>query len=206
MAKKIGIGNQDFEKIQQEGCFYIDKTKFIREWWESGDSVTLITRPRRFGKTLNMSMVENFFSVKYANRSELFERFSVWQDEKYRRLQGTYPVISLSFANVKESDYRGTRQSINRILEDIYNKNIFLLESGLLTENEKDYFRSVNCDMEDGTATWALHKMSDFLSRYYEKKVIILLDEYDTPMQEAYVNGYWKEMLVFMRRDRKSVV
>lgn len=199
MAKKIGIGNQDFEKIQQEGCFYIDKTKFIREWWESGDSVTLITRPRRFGKTLNMSMVENFFSVKYANRSELFERFSVWQDEKYRRLQGTYPVISLSFANVKESDYRGTRQSINRILEDVYNKNIFLLESGLLTENEKDYFRSVNCDMEDGTATWALHKMSDFLSRYYEKKVIILLDEYDTPMQEAYVNGYWKEMSVFMR-------
>ena len=199
MAKKIGIGNQDFERIQKEGCFYIDKTKFIRDWWESGDSVTLITRPRRFGKTLNMSMVEQFFSVKYAGRSDLYEKFFVWEDEKYRHLQGTYPVISLSFANVKESDYRGTKQSINRIIEDIYNKNVFLLESGLLTENEKDYFRSVTCDMEDGTATWALHKMSDFLSRYYGKNVIILLDEYDTPMQEAYVNGYWNEMVAFTR-------
>lgn len=199
MAKKIGIGNQDFEKIQQDGCFYIDKTKFIREWWESGDSVTLIARPRRFGKTLTMSMTEQFFSVKYAGRGELFEKFAVWQDEKYRRLQGTYPVISLSFANVKETDYRGARQSMNRILEDIYNKNIFLLESGLLTENEKEYFRGVRYDMEDGTAIWTLHKMSDFLSRYYQKKVIILLDEYDTPMHEAYVNGYWKEIVAFTK-------
>lgn len=199
MTKKVGIGNQDFEKIQKDGCFYIDKTKFIHDWWESGDSVTLITRPRRFGKTLTMSMVEQFFSVRFADRSDLFEEFSIWKNNKYHGLQGTYPVISLSFANVKESDYRGTKQSINRIIEDIYNKNVFLLESGCLTENEKDYFRSVTYDMEDGTATWAIHKMSDFLSRYYKKKVIILLDEYDTPMQEAYVNGYWDEIVSFTR-------
>ncbi len=199
MAKKVGIGHQDFEKIQKEGCFYIDKTKFIREWWESGDSVTLITRPRRFGKTLNMSMMEKFFSVKYADRSDMFERFSIWEDEKYHQLQGTYPVISLSFANVKACDYRGTNHSMNRIIEDIYNKNIFLLESGLLTENEKSYYRSVTYDMEEETAAWALHRMSDFLSRYYKNNVIILLDEYDTPMQEAYMNGYWDKIVSFIR-------
>ncbi len=199
MARVNGIGKQDFEKIIVNHNFYVDKTNFIREWWESDDEVTLITRPRRFGKTLNMSMLEQFFSIKYAGRGDLFAGLSVWEYEKYRSLQGTYPVISLSFANVKESDFRGTKQSMNRIIEDIYNKNAFLLTGEILTDNEKDYFRSVTCNMEDTTATWALHKMSDFLSRYYGKKVIILLDEYDTPMQEAYVNGYWNELVAFTR-------
>ena len=198
MARRIGIGHQDFEDIRVNGDFYIDKTDFIKEWWESRDSVTLITRPRRFGKTLTMSMVEKFFSIAYAGRKDLFEGLSVWEQESFRNLQGTYPVISLSFANVKEADYNGTKQSIHRILEDIYNKNTFLLDSGFLTDNEKTYFRSVACGMEDTTATWALHKMSDFLSRYYGKKVIILLDEYDTPMQE--VNGQ-REGRIFRSGD-----
>ena len=200
MTRVTGIGYQDFKQLILGGNFYIDKTMFIREWWENRDMVTLITRPRRFGKTLNLSMLEQFFSVEYAGSTELFERFSIWEDQKYQRIQGTYPVISLSFANVKESDYRGVRKSLNRIIENIFNKNIFLLEGELLTENEKAYFRSVTSDMEDTTATWALHKISDFLSRYYGKKVIILLDEYDTPMQEAYVNGYWDELVGFVRR------
>lgn len=199
MVRTVGIGHQNFEVIRLKNNFYIDKTHFIKEWWEADDNVTLIARPRRFGKTLNMSMLEKFFSVKYAGRSELFEDLSIWKDEKYQKLQGTYPVISLSFANVKESDYEGTRRTVNRIIEDIYNKNIFLLDGDLLTENEKIYYQSITSDMEEGTATWALHKMTDFLSRYYRKKVIILLDEYDTPMQEAYVNGYWDELTVFIR-------
>ncbi len=199
MARVIGIGKQDFEKIIENHNFYVDKTNFIRKWWESDDEVTLITRPRRFGKTLNMSMLEQFFSIKYAGRGDLFAGLSIWESEKYRSLQGTYPVISLSFANVKESDFKGTKQSMNRIIEDIYNKNAFLLTGEILTDNEKEYFRSVTCNMEDTTATWALHKMTDFLSRYYGKKVIILLDEYDTPMQEAYVNGYWNELVAFTR-------
>ncbi len=199
MGRVAGIGHQDFEKIRINNIFYIDKTHFIKEWWETDDKVTLITRPRRFGKTLNISMLEKFFSVRYAGRKELFEGLDIWKDEKYQRLQGGYPVIRLSFANVKESDDRGIKRSINRIIENIYNKNIFLLEGELLTENEKIYFRSINSGMEDVEAAWALHKMSDFLSRYYGKKVIILLDEYDTPMQEAYVNGYWDELVPFFR-------
>lgn len=199
MARTVGIGHQDFEEIRIKNNFYIDKTMFIREWWERNDIVTLITRPRRFGKTLNMSMLEQFFSVKYAGRGELFEGLRIWKEEKYQELQGTYPVISLSFANVKGEDYRETRQSVNQIIENIYNKHIYLSEGGFLTENEKKYFRSVGVDMDNTTAVWALHKMSDFLSRFYGKKVIILLDEYDTPMQEAYVNGYWNKLVSFMR-------
>ena len=196
MARTVGIGHQDFEQVITEDNFYIDKTLFIKEWWERKD---MVTRPRRFGKTLNMSMLEKFFSVKYAGRGDLFRGLLIWEDEKYRQLQGTYPVISLTFANVKEKDYQGTRKCINHILTDLYNKNIFLLESGILTENEEIYFRSVSGDMDEVTAAWAIHKLSDFLSRFCEKKVIVLLDEYDTPMQEAYVNGYWEELVSFTR-------
>lgn len=199
MARTVSIGCQDFETIRREGYFYIDKTPFLREWWENGDSVTLITRPRRFGKTLTMSMTEQFFSVKYAGRSDLFEGLSIWNDEKFRGLQGTYPVISLSFANVKERDYQNATCRINQILADLYHKNVFLMEGDLLTEGEKKYFRSVDGGMDEVTATWAIHKMSDFLSRYFGKKVIILLDEYDTPMQEAWLSGNWDKAVDFFR-------
>ena len=93
MAGNVAIGIQKFDKVIEGNYFYIDKTSFIKEWWESGDDVTLITRPRRFGKTLNMSMVEHFFSVDYPDRGDLFEGLSIWKEEKYRNLQGTYPVI-----------------------------------------------------------------------------------------------------------------
>ena len=199
VTRTVGIGHQDFGDLRKNGWFYIDKTNFIKEWWENADSVTLITRPRRFGKTLNMSMLEQFFSVKYAGRGDLFEGLSIWEEEKYRTLQGSYPVISLSFANVKERNYEMTKQRISQILTDLYNKNYFLLETGLLTEEEQKYFRSISMDMAEVSATIAIHKMADFLSRYYGKKVIILLDEYHTPMQEAYVNGFWDDMVSFTR-------
>lgn len=199
MARVIGIGQQDFADIIKEDLFYIDKTNFIKEWWESKDSVTLITRPRRFGKTLTMSMLDKFFSVKYKEDAYLFQCLKIWNEEKYREIQGTWPVISLSFANVKEPTYEMAKKRICQILTDIYNKNQYLLESGLLTEEEEKYFKSISTDMDEINATMALHKMSDFLSRYYKKKVIILLDEYDTPMQEAYVEGYWEELVTFTR-------
>ena len=199
MARTIGIGVQSFEKIRERNYFYIDKTDFIREWWESGDDVTLINRPRRFGKTLNMSMVEMFFSVNYADRGDLFEGLSIWEKEEYRNIQGTYPVISLSFANVKENMYETTRKKICQLLTKQYNKYSFLLDSGLLGQNDIDYFKRVSEDMDDSDASLALYQLSDYLYRYYGKRVIILLDEYDTPMQEAYVDGYWDELAAFTR-------
>ena len=200
MAKTIAIGLQDFGDLIQKNCFYVDKTGFIKEWWESNDSVTLITRPRRFGKTLNMSMVEQFFSLDYAGRGDLFEGLSIWQDEKYREIQGTYPVISLSFARVKETDYEETRAKIYEIIRNLYVKYAFLRESDVLADADKAYYDRILAEhVASYDMTSSLYQLSSFLYRYYGKKVIILLDEYDTPMQEAYVNGYWKELVSFTR-------
>ena len=199
MARTVGIGIQDFATIIENAYFYIDKTAFIKEWWENGDSVTLITRPRRFGKTLTMSMVEQFFSVNYAGRNDLFENLSIWKEEKYRGLQGTYPVISMSFAGVKEKSLEQARKKICRIIKSVYDKYEYLLEGDTLSESEKKDFRQITTDMDDSVASYSLKALSDYLYRYYGKKVIILLDEYDTPMQEAYVDGYWEEFVAFTR-------
>ncbi len=198
MARPIGIGNQDFETVRQNGYFYIDKTKFIQEWWGSGDSVTLITRPRRFGKTLNMSMLEKFFSVNYANREDLFQGLCIW-DSKYRELQGTYPVIFLSFADIKETTFQEARKKICKLIQLVYNRFDFLLKSDSLNDNEKEDFLKISPEMENYMASLSLKMLSEYLYHYYNKKVIILLDEYDTPMQEAYMNGYWEEMVSFIR-------
>ena len=200
MGKTISIGAQSFEFIRKNDCFFIDKSDLIREWWESQDAVTLITRPRRFGKTLNLDMLNCFFSKEYENGGDLFEGLSIWEDEKYHRLQGRYPVIFLSFAKVKETTFVHARKSICQIITRLYNKYDFLLDSGVLNEKEKELYGKISADMEEYLAADALNSLSDFLMRYYEQKVLILLDEYDTPLQEAYVNGYWKEL------DRKSVV
>ena len=199
MAKVISIGNQSFESMRERDNFYVDKTSFIKEWWENEDIVTLITRPRRFGKTLNMNMLECFFSNKYKDRGDLFEGLDIWKEEKYCKLQGTYPVIFLSFADVKQNNYEETIQKIKKIIFDIYQKYDFLKDWEGLTDKEKTAFRNIDCVMSDIVAQGAIKDLSDYLSRYYGKKVIILLDEYDTPMQEAYVSGYWKELVAFTR-------
>lgn len=200
MGRNIAIGIQDFGDLIQKKYFYIDKTSFLKEWWEKGDSVTLITRPRRFGKTLNMSMTEQFFSMDYAGRGDLFEGLFIWREEKYRKLQGTYPVISLSFANVKEVNYVNTRERICQLLTNLYVKHSYLKESKVLTDTDRAFFdRILSVDIRDTDATLALYQLSDYLYRYYGKKVIILLDEYDTPMQEAYINGFWDELVAFTR-------
>lgn len=198
MAKTVAIGIQDFEKIITRDVFYIDKTLFLKEWWESMDDVTLITRPRRFGKTLTMSMAEHFFSVAYKD-SRLFEGLAIWQEKKYRKLQGTYPVISISFANVKERTYEQARKKICEMIVRVYNQYDFLLQGDTLNEKERQYYLGLSSDSDDADITDALGRMSEYLYRYYGKKAIILLDEYDTPMQEAYVDGYWEEITAFTR-------
>ncbi len=200
MRQTIGIGIQDFEKIRMRNIFYVDKTDFIREWWESNDDVTLITRPRRFGKTLNMSMTEQFFSLEYKGRSDLFEGLSIWEKEEYRKLQGTYPVISLSFAGIKENMYSKTYEHICQVLSKLFNRFDYIKISKKLTEGERGFFEQIESgSIRETEAAIALHRLAGYLSRYYGKKVIILLDEYDTPMQEAYVYGFWEELVSFTR-------
>ena len=199
MKKAISIGIQGFSDLREQDCFFVDKTNFIKEWWENRDVVTLITRPRRFGKTLNMSMLDCFFSNKYANRADLFEGLSIWQDETYRKLQGTYPVIFLSFAAVKAGNLEDATTQIKQEIARLYEENRYLLEGNVLSDNERKIYNSTTIQMDDTMAQNALKTLSVWMERYYGKKVIILLDEYDTPMQEAYVQGYWDEFTSFVR-------
>ena len=199
MAKVISIGNQSFESMRERDNFYVDKTSVIKEWWENEDIVTLITRPRRFGKTLNMNMLECFFSNKYKDRGDLFEGLDIWKEEKYRKLQGTYPVIFLSFAGIKGNTFEMSKKQIGDKIVELYESNRFLLKSECISDTEKKRYISFLERPMDEDVSYKLNEISNYLSRYYGKKVIILLDEYDTPMQEAYVNGYWKELVAFTR-------
>ena len=198
MAATISIGYQEFDDVIRQNLFYVDKTSFIKEWWGSGDKVTLLTRPRRFGKTLTMSMLEQFFSVEYAG-SDLFYGLDIWKDEAYRKLQGAYPVISISFSNIKESSFLETKRKIGKMIEILYRSYSFLLEGELLSEAEKRDFCRISPDMPDVEASLALQQLCAYLHRFYGKKAIILLDEYDTPMQEAFVNGYWERLSGYIR-------
>ena len=199
MPKVIGIGKQRYDRIIENNLFYIDKTMFIKEWWENQDDVTLITRPRRFGKTLNMDMLKCFFSNEYKDRGDLFEGLDIWKEEKYRKIQGTYPVIFLSFAKIKQNTYEDAVAGIKRIICDEIQKYIFLKDWDGLADAEKNNLKNITYGMDDVTAQEAIASLSNYLSRYYGKNVIILLDEYDTPMQEAYVNGYLEELVSFTR-------
>ena len=208
MAKVISIGNQSFESMRERDNFYVDKTSFIKEWWENEDIVTLITRPRRFGKTLNMNMLECFFSNKYKDRGDLFEGLDIWKEEKYRKLQGTYPLIFLSFADVKKDNFKDTKNDIISIINEAYKQHPYLIGSNILTDAEKGIFdkfenysknTDVNKEISNEIVCRAIKELASMLYRTFGKKVIILLDEYDTPMQEAYVNGYWKELVAFTR-------
>ena len=198
MGRTVGIGLQNFEKIREQNLFYIDKTMFIKEWWEAEDEVTLITRPRRFGKTLTINMLEKFFSVN-CTEENIFQGTKIWEFDKYREEQGKYPVIFLSLGDVKETTFDQAKKLICESIVDLYNKYSFLCESPLLNEKEKEYFQRVSSDMQEHEVTISLRRLSSYLYRFYGKKVIILLDEYDTPMQEAYVYGYWEELSNFLR-------
>ena len=142
MQLPISLGNQGFASLRENHCFYIDKTDFIREWWEEQDVVTLITRPRRFGKTLNLNMMECFFSIQYKDRSDLFEDLSIWNDQKYHELQGTYPVISLSFANIKGRTFEETKRGILQILVKLFSIHSYIKDDKILNSEDWEFINS----------------------------------------------------------------
>lgn len=193
----VNIGEQRFDRLMEQDKFYIDKTGFIREWWETGATVTLITRPRRFGKTLNMSMLECFFSVNYEGRGDLFEGLSIWTEEKYRKLQGTFPVIFMSFAGIKADSASGMKTAVKQMITNVYSRYRDIMGSDLFDENDRKYFYSVNDEMKDETGAISINRLCMYLQKYYNQDVIVILDEYDTPMQEAWICGYWDEAVSF---------
>lgn len=208
MNQVISIGKQDFSSLRENNCFYIDKSDLIREWWDSQDEITLITRPRRFGKTLNMSMLNYFFSNLYTDKKALFEDLSIWKEEKYRNLQGIYPVIFISFASVKGNTYQDTRDGVIMAINEAYSEHRYLLEWKGLTEGERKCFEELDNyaknpgikePVANDTICNAVKNLSNCLYRYYKKKILIFLDEYDTPTQESYLYEYWEEFIAFIR-------
>jgi len=199
MAREIATGAQNFCELREKNAFYVDKTAFIKEWWNGLDCVTLIMRPRRFGKTLNMSMLECFFSNKYEGRGDLFEGLEIWKDERFRKIQGTYPVLFLSFAGVKQTTYEKTRSLINELIVKLFIQYEWILKEDCITAKDRDFYARVTIDMDDATAALSINTLCGWLYRYYGKKCIVLLDEYDTPMQEAYANGFWDELVAYTR-------
>ena len=199
MTRAVAIGTQDYEKLIKNNSFYVDKTLFIKEWWDNHDDVTLITRPRRFGKTITMSMLNYFFSLQYAGRSDLFEGLGIWNDEKFKSLQGTFPVIFMTFAGVKGKTYEDAVAGIKKQIVKLFSAYSYLKEKDEFDDNEKKALSNITEDMKDVDAEYSLNLLATLLEKYHGKKVLIFLDEYDTPLQEAYVQGYWDDMTAFIR-------
>ena len=215
MPRGIGTGVQNFSQLRERNSFFVDKTDFIKDWWNADDAVTLITRPRRFGKTLNMSMLECFFSPEYAGRNDLFEGLSVWDDAEMRELQGSQPTIFITFAAIKGTSYDDFLNQMNSVIQSVYSHyEEFINNSDKISSEKKEKFNLFNQtmiktmvkeadDSDKKVNTTVLIQSIAFLSEllfiHYGKKVIILLDEYDTPMVESYVKKYWDEVVAFMR-------
>ena len=199
MKREIATGIQDFGEMRINGDFYIDKTEFIRKWWKGRDSVTLITRPRRFGKTLNMSMLNCFFSNKYENRSDLFESLKVWEDADLRAQQGKWPVIFLSFAGIKGRTYEDTMVQMKKALTELYLGFPELYQYTGFERIERQSLDKICEEMSDTDAAFSVKLLASLLMKIYGKKVLIFLDEYDTPLQEAYINGYWDDLVGLTR-------
>lgn len=158
MPRTVAVGVQDFSKLIEKNCFYIDKTDFIKEWWDSCDDITLITRPRRFGKTLTLSMTDYFFSLKHHGRSDLFENLSIWKEKEYRKLQGTFPVIFLSFASVRGRNFEAVRKKICQLIVNLYDEYQFLLEDSVLMKGGAEYFERVSINMDDADLEISLNR------------------------------------------------
>ena len=200
MKREIATGIQDFESLRENGDFYVDKTGFIREWWEGRDIVTLITRPRRFGKTLNMSTLNCFFSNKFEDRGELFKGLKVWKDPEMRQQQGKWPVVFVSFAGVKGRTMEDCLIQIKKQIVEVASNLSFLRYSDKLEPEEKQTFaKLMDEDMVNNDAAYSINLLSRLLFKHFGKKVLIFLDEYDTPLQEAYINGYWDDLVAFTR-------
>ena len=202
MSRVIGIGVQDFETIRKNNYFYVDKTDFIREWWKTtGATVTLIARPRRFGKTLTMNTVNRFFSNEFSDQEELFSGLAVWQDEDMRAEAGHHPVISMTWSGIKGGGYHDVREDIIENIRSMYDKYRWLAESpnldGATSHQIADFSTK---SLSDSEAVVALRVLCQALHQHYGVKPIVLLDEYDTPLQDAWTAGYWDDLVIFLKK------
>jgi hypothetical protein len=199
--RKLPIGVSDFKTVIKENYAYIDKTLFIQELVELGvQRVALIPRMRRFGKTLNLSMLRYFFEKIEEDTSHLFRSLNIWKDEKYRALQGNFPVIFLSWKEIKYSTWDETFDALRRCIAKEFERHRYLLEAVTLSQEEKETYRSFL--RAEGSPTLyadALSNLTNWLERYHKMRVVLLIDEYDTPAQSAYIGGFYAHCIPFLR-------
>lgn len=200
ILKNIPIGITDFEEIIENNFYYVDKTVLIKSVLSEGAKAILIPRPRRFGKTLNMSMLQYFFEKREESKAYLFENLAISKFPECMHYQGYYPVIALSFKDIKHTEWQDCKNSLLGLIVQEFRRHIYLLDSALLLASEKKEFndvlaRSATSDLYES----ALKSLSSYLHRYHGVKPIILIDEYDTPIHSGYINGYYDKIIMFMR-------
>lgn len=198
--KPLPIGISDYIRAQSE-YYYVDKTLLIKEFLDQKPLVSLFTRPRRFGKTLNMDMLRVFFELSDADTSKYFANKAIWQcGEEYRAHQGKYPVIFLTFKDVKFDTWEATIEKIRALLQEEYGRHQELENSGKLAGYEKEYFAKIlNATANEVALSAALENLSKMLTAHYDKAPVIIIDEYDTPIQEGYSKDFYDEIIGFMR-------
>ena len=197
--KRIGIGQSDYKNLLDDNCYYIDKTLLIKEMIDSGSQVILFPRPRRFGKTLNLSMLRYYFEKTTEDNSYLFKDYAIWrQSEEYTNEQGRYPVIFLTFKDIKQVNWEETYNKIKLLISQEYRRHDYLEE--ILKEEEKQEFKNImSKTAKKEEYENSLKNLSSYLEKYHNKKVMLLIDEYDTPIQAGYVEKYYDKIIGFMR-------
>ncbi|MGZ3634205.1 MAG: AAA family ATPase, partial [Parachlamydiaceae bacterium] len=200
MNKPLPIGVSDFKKLIDRGYVYVDKTLLIQEIVEKAAEVTLIPRLRRFGKTLNLSMLRYFFEKTKEDTSYLFKDLKIWNDEKCRELQGQFPVIFITLKDVKHASWEETLKLLKSLVAKEYERHSYLLESGCLSVKEKGLYEKIVLESADTVVVeQSLLLLSEWLHRYHKTQVILLIDEYDAPAHAAYIGNYYDTMIVFLR-------
>lgn len=200
MKKPLPIGISDFKELIDENYTYVDKTLLIEEIVEHGTRVALIPRPRRFGKTLNLSMLRYFFEKTEHDTSYLFKNLNIWQKEPFQLLQGKFPVIYLSLKDVKLTTWEESFKLLRRVIAEEFTRHRYIFESDILTPEEQTLFQElVSAEAESDLLSRSLSLLSKWLFRYHQVRVILLIDEYDTPAHAAYTGGYYDSMIAFLR-------
>ena len=197
----IGIGTSDFKKLRLKQYYYIDKTEYIKHIIDNKSEVILVTRPRRFGKTLNMSMLKYYFDCTDKYNKELFEGLKIMEaEEEYTSKMGYYPCLYLTFKDAGLMTYEMMIMQLKTVMMELYFENRYLLEKAEMSEGEKNIFNKIlGANATDIDLLNSIKMLSKILYNYYQKPVMLFLDEYDVPLQNAYVEGYYEEAIKFFK-------
>ncbi len=195
--KRLPIGISDFKELIENNYYYVDKTLLVKEFLKASGVVILIARPRRFGKTLNLSMLRYFFEQSSKDSSDLFTNTAIWHELDYRSLQGQYPVIFLTFKDVKEDTWENTYKKLREIIASEFARHLPFVQESLPDYELQKYMALLTNNADEETYSTSLHFLSKILSDYHNKNVMVLIDNYDVPILEGYMNQYYSQVVGF---------